>query len=365
MEFKASATAIKGIDGRTVTGIASTFGVLDMYNDIVNRGAYKKTIKERPGKIRHLWMHNFREPPIATINKLSEVGRDALPEQIKADYPEATGGLEITRTYLDTPRGNEILQGLLSDPPAINEMSIGFDPIKWEVEENEDEGKFIRYLQEIRLWDTSDVTWGANPATIGKKEVIPYRDYGTTDEDTEWSAPTLNDFTNEQFDDLSKSEKTRIYNHYAFSVNRPPENFGDLKLPHHRPGESGVGPAIWRGVTAAMAALMGARGGVDMPDSDRKGVYNHLAKHYDQYGEEPPEFKFVQMSYSAYRFYNQYHELEKGNNLPSNWRDIAETLEAMFDQLKAEPKPDSTPDSLTFDFERMRLRLEVAQRRYI
>jgi len=40
-----------------------------------------------------------------------------------------------------------------------------------------------------------------------------------------------------------------------------------------------------------MAALLGARGGVNIPDADRKGVYNHLAKHYKQFDKEVPEFR--------------------------------------------------------------------------
>jgi|Deesub1362A_J573_1020465.scaffolds.fasta_scaffold03185_2 hypothetical protein len=69
-----------------------------------------------------------------------------------------------------------------------------------------------------------------------------------------------------------------------------PENFGSYKLPHHDV-EDGKLVVVWRGVVAAMAALMGARGGVDIPDSDRKAVYNHLAAHYEQFEKEAPEFK--------------------------------------------------------------------------
>lgn len=47
--------------------------------------------------------------------------------------------------------------------------------------------------------------------------------------------------------------------------------------------------AVWGGVSAAMGALNGARGGVDIPDGDRQGVYNLLKRYYDKFGKEPPE----------------------------------------------------------------------------
>jgi DNA repair exonuclease SbcCD ATPase subunit len=40
-----------------------------------------------------------------------------------------------------------------------------------------------------------------------------------------------------------------------------------------------------------MAALNGARGGVDIPEDDRQSVYNHLKRHYSDIDEDPPELK--------------------------------------------------------------------------
>jgi hypothetical protein len=40
-----------------------------------------------------------------------------------------------------------------------------------------------------------------------------------------------------------------------------------------------------------MVALLGGRGGVDIPDDDRRGVYNHLSRHYGEFDKDPPEFK--------------------------------------------------------------------------
>ena len=61
------------------------------------------------------------------------------------------------------------------------------------------------------------------------------------------------------------------------------------KLPHHK--GDGNHSCVWRGVSAAMGALLGARGGVNVPGNDRKGIYNHLKKHYAEFDKEVPEFK--------------------------------------------------------------------------
>jgi len=41
-----------------------------------------------------------------------------------------------------------------------------------------------------------------------------------------------------------------------------------------------------------MQALLGARGGVDIPTSDRRAVYRHLAAHYEDFDKEPPEMEY-------------------------------------------------------------------------
>ena len=71
--------------------------------------------------------------------------------------------------------------------------------------------------------------------------------------------------------------------------NDPPHEKGAYKLPHHEliDGELRV---VWRGVVAAMTVVNGARGGVDIPQGDLRRVYDHLAAHYGEFDEEPPDF---------------------------------------------------------------------------
>jgi len=65
------------------------------------------------------------------------------------------------------------------------------------------------------------------------------------------------------------------------------ENQTAYKGQHHTKDGNKV---VWRGVTAAMAVLGGARGGFKgISQVELAKGYNHLAKHYRQFDKKPPE----------------------------------------------------------------------------
>lgn len=168
-EYKSLPNAIKAVDDRTVVGIASVFGNVDSYGDVIWPGAYSKTLQERGGKLKHFWSHLWDTPPIAKVIGAREVGREELPQAVLDMAPNALGGLEVTREYLDTDRANEVLTGIKAG--TITEMSIGYDAIKFDFEERENER--VRNLREVKLYETSDVVWGANDATTTSKLFVP------------------------------------------------------------------------------------------------------------------------------------------------------------------------------------------------
>jgi len=185
-ERKTIPTFIKAVDEKEgiVEHVVSVFGIRDMQGDRVMPGAYTKTIAERFGKIRTLDQH-MADSALRVVGKpraMREIGRNELPQKVLEEYPEATGGLlAVTQYAMKTDNGRNMFH--LVDGGFLPETSIGYDPITAEYVEEEIDGQKVttRLLKEIRLWEYSNVIWGANPATVttGTKEADPETDKQT------------------------------------------------------------------------------------------------------------------------------------------------------------------------------------------
>lgn len=63
---------------------------------------------------------------------------------------------------------------------------------------------------------------------------------------------------------------------------------------HHEIEEDGEpGAANLTACSAGIGIILGARGGTDIPDTEKRAVYNHLAQHLRDAGQEPPPFSLV------------------------------------------------------------------------
>lgn len=166
-EYKSLPLHVKAVEDRTVTTLFSVFGNVDSYGDKMMNGSFQRTFMERGHKILHLWQHAFDQPPIAKVEpgSLRELSRDELPPEVLRDYPDATGGAEATSTFLDTPRGNEVLTAIKAGVPL--EASFGFDPLSFSFTQEND--TMIRNIHEVKLFEISTVLWGANSATTASK----------------------------------------------------------------------------------------------------------------------------------------------------------------------------------------------------
>lgn len=124
-------------------GYGSVFGVEDSYGDVVAPGAFVESLKEHTAAGTMpalLWQHSPNEP----IGVYVEMREDERGLYVK-------GQLE-----LETQRGREAHALLKSG--ALNGLSIGYMPRKWEYDEDEN----ILTLLEVDLWEVSVVTFPAN-----------------------------------------------------------------------------------------------------------------------------------------------------------------------------------------------------------
>ena len=145
---KAFRIELKEIDGEkgVFEGYGNVFGLVDWYREIVEKGAFKKTLADKASagkKIVLLWQHDYTQP-IGTL----EAFEDETGLRVKATL--TLGVRAADEAYLLLKSG------------AIDAMSIGFDVTKDKV----DTKTGIRHLIEIRLWEVSLVTFPANEASL-------------------------------------------------------------------------------------------------------------------------------------------------------------------------------------------------------
>lgn len=133
-------------------GLASTFGNIDLVDDIVVRGAFKESVETKTPVV--LWQHDSRNPL-------------GMPEEIR----ETEDGLFLKAKL---PKDDTFVSGRVIPQikvGSIRSMSIGFRIIEREFT---DEG--IRLLKKVDLMEVSLVTFPANTlaAVSGFKADEPF-----------------------------------------------------------------------------------------------------------------------------------------------------------------------------------------------
>jgi len=131
-EFKAT-----DIEKGEFEGLASVYGNEDSYGDIVEPGAFKRTLDHKKGKVPLLWQHDPSD--VIGIGEISDSEKGLV---IKGRLNLAVG--KAREAY------ELIKQG------AVSGLSIGYDTVLGVMEQG------IRHLKELRLWEVSVVTFPAN-----------------------------------------------------------------------------------------------------------------------------------------------------------------------------------------------------------
>ncbi len=151
------ALEIKDIDDKEgiVSGYYASFDSIDADNDVIRKGAFKKSIQERGPlsagnrRIAHLRNHDWDRQ----IGKILELDEDQYGLRFVSKMGRSTEGKDALLDYQD---------GIL------REHSIGFnyiaDKVKY-VEDSEFSEKGHYDITEVKLWEGSGVTFGSNSLT--------------------------------------------------------------------------------------------------------------------------------------------------------------------------------------------------------
>ena len=144
MPFEVKSVADDGV----FSGYGSVFGVVDAYNEIVAPGAFAQSLSDwsaRNKLPKMLWQHDSRQPiGVYTSMREDETGLYVEGKLLNGDVRQASEAYALLKAG------------------AIDSMSIGYYPTKWEYDE---EGEQLT-LTQIDLWEVSLVTFPANEEAI-------------------------------------------------------------------------------------------------------------------------------------------------------------------------------------------------------
>lgn len=216
-----------------------------------------------------LWAHDYSSFPIGVVTDIRTEGNSTVvtgkfaPEGINPTADIACSLYQQGILKTDSP-------GYIQNDDGTRELlEVSFCPVP--------AGRLalsLRQVQNIGYSTRELVTKGFFYETKG---AVPYADHGTADGDAAWDGPAEVKACGDDLDKLKAicawfdSENADVKSGY--------------KLPHHRASDL---KAVWKGVSAAGAAISGARGGVDIPEKDLSAVKAHLSKHYAAFDKTPP-----------------------------------------------------------------------------
>lgn len=264
--------------GELVARIA-TFNAIDSDGDVVVPGAFTDGEKVRLSAYNH-----------ASWGPALPIGRG----EIRTTSEEAQFHGQVFMENTQARETFEVIKGM----GELQEYSWGFDVL--ESDHGDFDGEEVQYLRKLKVHEVSPVLLGASVGTrtlavkgwpwttsstsstatgSDTKAALPAHSASTTDAAWDGPAATRN----------VAAERAPLRAIHAWvDPDGDPDAKSSYKFPHHAsPG----GPANVRACSAGIAVLNGGRGGALIPDGDRQGVYNHLARHLRDADREPPELR--------------------------------------------------------------------------
>lgn len=155
----------------TVEAFVSVTGVVDNVNDIIEPGAYAKSLAKRRPK--GVWAHDWQTPVSrAVVVKELLPGDEGLPQVFSdgSPWPAEAGALYVKMQFnLETQRGRD----------AFSDVKFYRDDQEWSIgysvpadRSTVEEGTGIRRIKELDLFEYSPVLFGAASQARTKKSLL-------------------------------------------------------------------------------------------------------------------------------------------------------------------------------------------------
>lgn len=254
------------------SGYAATFNNVDRGGDVILPGAFTKTLsvlmeQTKEGKMPILWQHNSSVP----LGVFTELKEDPHGLYVRGRMPKA-----------DTFVAGRVIPQMKAG--SIEHMSIGYITVDADYEDSK------RYLKEVNLIETSFVTIPMNTLAkvtdVKTKMSVTFQNLPIANRDREWNAKEAIERV-KTWAEVKDKPNSKYSQAFLWFDSEKKDNFDAYKLPIADVIEGKL-TVIPRGVFAAAGAIKGIRGGVDIPDLDKKSTIDHMKKYYSKMDLESP-----------------------------------------------------------------------------
>lgn len=259
-----------------LTGYAATYDE-DRIGDIIVPGAFKKSLERRAAAgddVQLYYNHQIEKAPIGNVVKCFEDKK----------------GL---RYEAELPKDDDFVAKRII--PQIKRRSLKANSFGFKTIQSERRKPSGRFLKELDLWEISVVNTPCNTAAVidGVKGLIGFQDLAVDVKSTSWDAAAALARVKAHFagSDEIKSAFLFVDEEKSADEWEPRLLVADIvdgKLVANR-------VALYK----ANAALLGARGGVQIPEDAVEAVKGHIARYFDRIGVEAPEEKLSVAEYDA------------------------------------------------------------------
>ena len=332
-------------DPRVLRFVASTNDV-DRDGDIIDVDGWNLNEWNKNPVI--MWAHDYSLPPIA---KGIRAERDIRNNQliIDARFPTISELAPEGNPSEHAKFSETIFQMYKTD--CLNAVSVGcsYDKLDDNTTSNPKYANCRYHVVKQTLMELSCCPIGSNPnalrsasanpnmeksvvdmvvkaMNIEQKAAIPFKHYPLADEDTAWDGPKV--IADSDIEDL------RVISLWVDSSKPEADQVkGDFKMPHHLTKADGY-KTVKKGIVAAVGALRGARGGVDIPESDVAGCEKHARKHYEEFELDWPEDKAAWIAQCKALGYDDLIDKDIGKIETKTGRRLSAATMAQIDDLE-------------------------------